>query len=363
MSKSFVRLDPAILQKGMYPDSDLFYLNQDKPLLLCRGGSLIDNMAMNRLRYIASIGQQIYVSEETARNLEHQAQFFLKEDKEAAARYEETAKACSGFLHEVKESGQVNMQAVVKLVSMTGSILENADVSFLLQCTHFLDEMDNALQGHSTDVAVLNGMMGKWLGLPEEDIKRLVMVGFLHDIGKLKVPDKILNKPSKFTAEEFEVVKKHPIYSYEICKQSGIDDEEILMGVRQHHERLNGTGYPDKLVGDDIGAYARVTAISDIYDAMVSERVYKKASTPFEVLEDFYLEQFANLDISYVNLFMDHMVNELNGKYVILSDGSMGQITYIDKQNVRSPIISGANGVIQTSPDTVQVVAVCGAII
>lgn len=360
MEDNYVLLNPKIMQKGMYPATDLFYVFEGNSVLLCHGGEIINTMALNRLQYIASIGREVYVKESTRKTLEEQARFFLKADHETEERYARTAEACNTFLNDIKDNNDIEKKSVVRLIDLAEHVLDSMDVSFLLQYTHYFENMDNYLQAHTTDVAILNGLMGRWLDLPEEDVRKLITVGFLHDIGKLQIPDIILNKPGRLTPDEFEIIKNHPVYSYNMCIDAGIDDREMLSGIRGHHERLNGTGYPDKLKGNQISSFARVTAISDIYDAMVSERVYKGASTPFEVLQEFYTDQFSNLDMDYVNIFLEKMLGELNGKFVILSNGRMGQIMYIEKKNVNAPVVKCKNGVFQTSPKDLHVVSVCG---
>ncbi len=102
----------------------------------------------------------------------------------------------------------------------------------------------------------------------------LILTGVLHDIGKTKIPEEILNAPRKLTPEEFEVMKRHPLYSFELL---GDDiSEDVRYAVRWHHEKLDGKGYPDGLKAESISYFARITTISDIYDAMLSARSYKK---------------------------------------------------------------------------------------
>lgn len=107
--------------------------------------------------------------------------------------------------------------------------------------------------------------LGKWLGYSEESILELSIVGLLHDIGKLKIPEEIVNKPGKLTSDEFGLMKSHSFYSYEILLETGDFNEDILLGVLQHHEKVNGTGYPNGLKGEDIHKYAKIIAVCDIY--------------------------------------------------------------------------------------------------
>jgi len=226
-----------------------------------------------------------------------------------------------------------------------------ADAADILQVINGLKNEDDYLYTHSTNVAFLNGLIGKWLKLPESDINKLTKIGLLHDLGKIMIPDEILNKPAKLTPEEFEIIKTHPTHSFNILVQSGETDVDILLGVRSHHEKVNGTGYPDKLPFEKITLFARITTISDIYDAMVSKRPYKKLHSPFEVLTEFAEGRFNDLDTHLINVFLTNMPKELIGKNTLLSDGSIATVVYINPANYSFPIVKVGEKVFTTSPE------------
>jgi putative two-component system response regulator len=120
--------------------------------------------------------------------------------------------------------------------------------------------------------------IGKQLGLPYEALRRLRLGGVLHDIGKIGVPEAILNKPGPLTADEFAVMKKHPEIGERICAPLK-SLREMLPVIRSHHERPNGSGYPDGLAGDEIPVEARIVCLADVYDALATTRSYKRAFT------------------------------------------------------------------------------------
>ena len=165
MEDNYVLLNPKIMQKGMYPATDLFYVFEGNSVLLCHGGEIINTMALNRLQYIASIGREVYVKESTRKTLEEQARFFLKADHETEERYARTAEACNTFLNDIKDNNDIEKKSVVRLIDLAEHVLDSMDVSFLLQYTHYFENMDNYLQAHTTDVAILNGLMGRCLDL------------------------------------------------------------------------------------------------------------------------------------------------------------------------------------------------------
>ena len=137
-----------------------------------------------------------------------------------------------------------------------------------------VEARDTYTHGHSSNVALISEQIGRRLGLMGEALELLHLSALLHDVGKLGIPDQILLKPGQLTAAEFAVIKEHPLRGVEIAsKISALRD--CVAGIRSHHERLDGSGYPDGLVADEIPLFARIIAVADCYDAMTSERPYR----------------------------------------------------------------------------------------
>ena len=139
-----------------------------------------------------------------------------------------------------------------------------------------LEAKDKYTIGHTQMVAEISVAIFKELGLPQADVDKIRLAGLFHDIGKIGVRESVLNKPAGLTEEEFHQLKRHCQVG-EYILNPVVDDEEILKMVRHHHERYDGTGYPDGLSGEQIPLGARVLAVSDAYDAMTSERPYQTA--------------------------------------------------------------------------------------
>ncbi len=145
-----------------------------------------------------------------------------------------------------------------------------------------LEEKDDYTFNHSLNVSMLATMLGKWIGYSQKQIKQLALTGLFHDIGKLKISDNIINKPGKLTDTEFNKMKQHPIYSYNILKETVGISSNVAMGALQHHEREDGSGYPPLgLKSKEIHEYAKIIAVCDTYDAITSNRVYKPKVSPF----------------------------------------------------------------------------------
>ena len=138
-----------------------------------------------------------------------------------------------------------------------------------------IDAKDIYTNGHSMRVAKYSGMIAQRMGLSEKEIEHISNMAMLHDIGKIGIPDSIINKASKLTDAEYDIIKKHPEIGYQILSEMP-ELKDIAIGARWHHERYDGKGYPDGLKGDDIPLKARIICVADSYDAMSSNRSYRK---------------------------------------------------------------------------------------
>ncbi|HEY4950682.1 MAG TPA: HD domain-containing phosphohydrolase [Candidatus Acidoferrales bacterium] len=161
--------------------------------------------------------------------------------------------------------------------------LENAE-AVLFSLAHSIEARDPYTHGHCERLAEMSARMGERLGLTEEQIKALRRAGVVHDIGKVAVADSILLKPGPLTADEAKIMQKHPVVGERICAPLKTF-RLVLPIIRHHHEKHNGTGYPDGLQGEEIPLTARILQLSDVYDALTTDRPYKVAFTPEVALD------------------------------------------------------------------------------
>ena len=161
-----------------------------------------------------------------------------------------------------------------------------------------IDAKDKYTRGHSARVATISRMIAKEAGFPEEKCGEVYFSALLHDVGKIGVPDTVINKPGKLTDEEFEKMKQHPVLGAQIL--SSIKQSPYLsVGAHYHHERYDGSGYPDGLVGENIPEYARIITVADSYDAMTSTRSYRNALSKEKVKSEFVNEMGKQFDYKY----------------------------------------------------------------
>ncbi|NLT94913.1 MAG: HD-GYP domain-containing protein [Clostridia bacterium] len=201
-----------------------------------------------------------------------------------------------------------------------------------------LQSQDEYTFQHTVNIGIIARFIGRWLGYGPTELDEITLAGTLHDIGKSQIPLRILNKPASLTDYEYEVIKKHTRRGYEILKVSGGYSEGVMLAVLQHHERIDGRGYPLGLKGKQIHPYARIVAIADIYHAMTSDRVYKRKVNPLTAL-DSMRKCLNDLDAEIILVFIEKMLDYYMGCQVLLNDGNIGTIIYIDKNHVARPLI------------------------
>ena len=172
-----------------------------------------------------------------------------------------------------------------------------------------VEAKDTYTRGHSDRVSEYSVLIGKKLGLSEEDIRRLQIGGLFHDVGKIGVPDNILQKNGKLSDDEYSEIKNHPSIGAHILSTASIF-QDILPIVKYHHERYDGNGYPERLQGENIPYLARITAISDTFDAMTSKRVYRDAIPLDRVIEEFKRCKGTQFDPELADLFVDILEND-----------------------------------------------------
>lgn len=234
---------------------------------------------------------------------------------------------------------------VDELLSCTIKLFDSCHTSLdLFDMLHNMRSYDDSTYAHSVNAALLSRRIGKWLKLDSTTLDTLTLCGLFHDIGKLKIPNEILNKTSKYTAEEFELVKHHPQYGYELLKPLALDSH-IKKAALSHHERCDGSGYPLGLAMDDTDNYAMIVAIADVYDAMTSARSYRAPLCPFQVIDSFEQEGLQKYKPQFILTFLKHIATTYQNNRILLSDGRSGNIVMLNQAHLSKPIVQFDDGI------------------
>lgn len=186
--------------------------------------------------------------------------------------------------------------------------LEKAYLESIETLRYTVEAKDTYTRGHSDRVAEYSYLIGKYLGLPEEDLKKLKLGGLFHDIGKIGIPESILLKTERLTDDEYSEIKNHPTIGAHILSNATMF-QDIIPIVKHHHERFDGKGYPSKLKGDEIPYLARIATIADTYDAMTSKRAYREPLSLDIVKEEFEKNAGTQFDPELVPVFLDILNN------------------------------------------------------
>lgn len=196
---------------------------------------------------------------------------------------------------------------------------------------------------HSVDVATMSMIIARKYGLDKKQVYEIGISGLLHDIGKSKIPNEILNKAGKLTDEEFEMMKQHSVFGFQILQEKKDLSNEVKMGVLQHHEKMNGRGYPLKVDGEKISLFPRIISVADIYDALVTERPYKKPFSPRDAVE-MIMSMTEELDIDIMRCFMESVILYPVGTDVALSTGETARVV----ENIPNAVLRPKVMVVET---------------
>ncbi len=232
----------------------------------------------------------------------------------------------------------INTEPVRKVVSsLIGNVLRNQNAALWLTK---IREEDEFTAVHGINVSILSVAFAKHLGLDPECLEAIGLGALLHDIGLTDKSSEIISKSSKLTAEEFSVVRKHPLDGLYRLKNPDTIPQMTLDILRWHHERLDGTGYPDGLLGEDaIPEHVRIVAMADTYDAMTSDRVYRSAILPSDALAEMYREAENTFGQEFMQSFIQCIGIYPVGSVVKLTTGAIGIVTASTPESRLKPLL------------------------
>ena len=281
-----IKIPVSTLRPGMYiVDPGISWLKA--PLLYMQEGILSSKDEINSI--ILQGFAEAYYDPERSRNEDASAPVpnspLAVELLKANKIYEEAYESVKNFLESAR-GGAIDLTFAQPLVGdIIKSLSRNVDALVTLS---LLKKTDEYTYAHSVNVTIFAVAFASFLGMPEERLHNVGLAGLLHDYGKALIPNEILTAPRSLTFQEFEIMRSHVALGIEKIKQFSSVDQEAIEGIAQHHEKHNGTGYPYRLSGKQIGVFGRILSLSDVYDALSSKRVYKGALPPNKALGMMY---------------------------------------------------------------------------
>lgn len=262
---------------------------------------------------------------------------------------DEAVRQAAEFFNGVRETKQVPLaefrQHVIPMIHQA------AQTSQLTSLFSTLQAKDDYTYRHNIAVGVMSNLLGTWMGLERQELLQLTTAALLHDVGKMLIPVEILNKAGKLTEEEFALMKNHTVFGYDLLKKTvGINYRQALVAL-QHHERMDGSGYPLGIKQESIDLFSRIVAVADIFHAMTSKRAYRDPAPLNEVLERMEKGAFGVLDPRITRLFVHKMMYSLIGNAVRLSDEREGIVLLVNQHDLTHPLIRTETGFVDLSKD------------
>lgn len=331
-----IRTDQA--ESGMKVASDIY--NPGNQLIITKG-TVLDDRMITKLRFYNIYGFLVYKDYRQAVEATEESYIDMlrstPEFKKFNRTYVDTVLDVEDSFNNVI-SGETEFN-VDELLNETDRILkEGRNGAHIMEMLHGIRNYDDMTYVHCLNVSLICSIFAEWLKFSPEETRILTLGGLLHDIGKMLVPKEIITKDGKLTEEEYNIVKTHTIKGYQALKDQPVDIR-VKYAALMHHERADGSGYPNGFVANQIDDFAKIIAIADVYDAMTSNRRYRNAICPFDVVENFERDGFLKFDPKYLMVFIERIVESYLHNIVRLSDGREGEVVMINKLALSRPIV------------------------
>lgn len=252
----------------------------------------------------------------------------------------------NNIFQDIRKEGKIQLEKVEVIKAEVAPVIaqaaKNPDVYYLFEEMQANNEYTYK---HNIGVGIIATYLGMKLGLSKENLSALTLAATLHDVGKTRIPDSILEKPGKLTAAEYEEMKRHAIYGYELLKNIPGIPPSIALTALQHHEREDGKGYPLGLKGNDIHHHSKIVAIADVFHAMSSNRVYHQAMPFYKVIEQMNSDMFGKFNPEILLEFVNQLMSTLVGKEVTLTNGRIGTIIMINPYDPLKVLLKTSSGI------------------
>ncbi|MDF2658030.1 MAG: hypothetical protein K0Q94_821 [Paenibacillus sp.] len=221
----------------------------------------------------------------------------------------------------------------------------------LFQLLATLQAKDDYLYRHSVAVGAISMLLGKWLELGEAELLQLTTAAILHDAGMTQIASELLIKPERLTEDEYDTMKRHTLLGYDMIKKTvGATHRQAAVAL-QHHERIDGSGYPFGLKSGKIDLFSRIVAVADVFHAMSSKTEYRNPSPVYRVLQQMESHAYGTFDPAVVAVLIRKFMQALLGYKVMLSDGTEGKIVLIHPHHQTRPLVQTNDGFIDLSKD------------
>ncbi|TCS81341.1 HD-GYP domain-containing protein [Pectinatus cerevisiiphilus] len=309
----------------------------DKMVVILSSGTMLTQAHITRLKFLNTPFAYIKDDFELSSNYQIVEIMFNKENA-FVKKYNDVVLEANELFTSLGKKKDISIEETGEKVknSLLPTVKESGVIDFLYTLSNISDNVCH----HSVRVSILSGVIGKWLRFSENKINDLILAGFLHDIGKTMLPEKIVNRnPETLKPDDYELYIQHTINGQKILSDRPGISEGVRASALQHHEAMDGTGEPFGVSGKDIDEYARIVAVADRYDNITTEREGEIKHTPFDAVELIAKSMFSSLDAQICVPFIANIQNSFLGSIVGLNDGRRGRIVYYPADYLSLPII------------------------
>jgi len=265
-------------------------------------------------------------------------QVMPEEHKTAAAiLLQEASRYAEDLFYRIRTNRQIPMLEIrSNLIPFIHQAAEHDDLFHIIEAVR---SKDAYTYKHSVGVGVLASLIGKWMGMEASEQSLIATAATLHDVGKMKVSQELLQKADRLTDAEYEEMKRHTVYGYEMLRETAGLNRRIALVALQHHERADGSGYPLKLHGAQTDPLSKIVAVADVFHAMTSDRPYQQALPLADVLEQMRKGTFHGLDPVIVNVLLNNVGRSMLGKKALLNDGRQAEVVYVNPHDIFRPLV------------------------
>lgn len=338
MSEESFRIPVSNISRDMILSKDV--ITQDGTVLISANTPL-DNVNIRKLRafdieyvMVRPAVPKRLIKVRRAPKVVEQAEF-----QNFEARHRQRADEYKSLVRDISAGKRIDISELYKISDgVMQSLKLKSDVFTFLNS---MRQADEHIYTHSVNVSILCNIFANWLKLNPKAVSELTVAGLLHDIGMSGIPSEILNKKEPLTAEEAELIEGHTTAGYRLIMNQALPNT-VKAAVLMHHERMDGSGYPNKVTSGKVSPYAKILSICDVYDAMTSDRAYREKIQPFKVMRTLETGMYSELDARYLLIFLQHIAYNYLGSWVRLSDGRSAEIMFIHRLNISKPIVRTA---------------------